>query len=107
MFQLHKAQRFANALLSLLLRDFFFHQAESYVVADGQRIEERALLKNNANMAPQIKQFFFKHLRDVMSQNVDTPAVRLYQSQTQLQDGALARTGDSQQGLGFSTLQFQ
>ncbi len=51
-----KCERLANALVRFFFGDFFLLQAEGDVVFHGERIEERAFLEDEAEMAAKIEE---------------------------------------------------
>ena len=61
-FQLHEAQHLAHAPLDFLGGDVFFHQTESDVFIDFERVEERAFLEHDAHAPAQLEQFLFRHV---------------------------------------------
>src|SRR5262249_522725 len=101
------ARRSASPPLHLRFRQMLLHQAEGHVVAHVQRVKERALLENDTYFAAQVKQFFFRHRRDVMLKHVNVVGIGLNQAQAELENRALAGAGDAQDHLGFTALEFK
>jgi len=85
----------------------FLDQAEGHVVTHGHRVEQRALLEDHADLAAQVEQVLFLHLRDVVPQHRDAPAVGADQPESELEDGGLARAGDAEDGLGLAALELE
>src|SRR5262249_41308475 len=68
---------------------------------------QSALLENDTYFAAQVKQFFFRHRRDVMPKHVNVAGIGLNQAQAELENRALAGAGDAQDHLGFTALEFK
>ena len=62
-FQLHEAQHLAHPPLDFFRGDALFHQAESDVFVNFERVEERAFLEHDADAPAQFEQFLFRHAR--------------------------------------------
>src|SRR5215510_6412112 len=78
--------------------DVFFHRL---------RVKQCALLEDDSDFPPQPKQFVFIKRRDLFSKDEDSSFIRFHQSQREFQDGALARSGDPEQHLGFTAVKLE
>src|SRR5256885_13610739 len=103
MFELHKAQRFAHALLDFLLRNVaFFEQTVGYVFTHGERVEQSAFLKYDSNFTPQVEELGLTHVDDVFTKHADAALIRFQQPERQLHNTAFALSVHTENGLGFS-----
>src|ERR1019366_6757056 len=105
--QLHKAQHLANPPLNFLRRDMLFHQAEGDVLADFERVEERAFLEHDAHAPAQLEQVLFPHARDFFPQHGDASAIGAQEPDRKLEQNAFARSGDAEQSFGFAVRQLE
>ena len=88
--KLHETQRLADWLLNFFFGDVtFLEQPEGNIFPYGERIEQRAFLKNHANLAPQVEQILFPHLGDIFAQHMNVSCVGLHKSERELENRAL------------------
>src|ERR1700743_2551075 len=74
-FELDEAQSLDDTLVYFFFRQVLFHKPVSGVVANGERIEERAFLENDANARAQLEQLLLRHSADFFSKNKDAARV--------------------------------
>jgi hypothetical protein len=93
----HHLQQSADDLLDLIFGEAAaFAQREGDVLADGQRIEERAVLENHRDFTAHRLHLLFGELRDVLAGDEDAPGVGAQKTHDQLQRDRLAHAGAAQ-----------
>ena len=108
MLEFDETQRLSHAFFDFIFRNVgFLQQPEGNILADRQRIKERALLKYDSHSPPQFKKIVLAHPGDVFAKNVDAPGVRSDQPKSKFQDRAFARTGYAEDGLGLAMAQLK
>ena len=70
------------------------------VLGHGQRVEERAFLEHHPEVGADLHQLVFAHSVDLLAVDPDDAAVRLQQTEDQLQDRRLPRPAGAQEDLG-------
>ena len=80
----------------------FLVQLVADVLADGERVEERAFLEHHAEVLPHRHHLVFGQLIDALALDPDGAGVRLQQAENQLQDGRLAGAAGAQEDLGVA-----
>src|SRR5262252_3023442 len=93
--------------MNFIRRRMLLDQSEGNVLFNSLGIEKRALLEDNSYFAPQAEELVFIHRTDFLAENEDASLVRFYQSQSELQDGALTRSGNAKEDLGLATMQLE
>src|SRR5215469_15365122 len=71
-------------------------QRERYILADGERVEQRSLLEEEPDMLPALKQIPTVEFSQVLSLDNDRATVRLHQTDHQTQRDALARAAPAE-----------
>ena len=98
-----EAEHFLDARIHLLVRPVqFLGQLVADVLADGQRVEERAFLEHHAEIGAHPHELLLAHLVHALAVDPDHALVRLQQAENQLQDGGLARAAGAQEDLRVS-----
>jgi len=101
-FELDEAQGFAHARLDFFFGDAIFAEAVGDVVADGERVEECAFLKDKANLAAEGEKLVFGHGGDVTAKYANATGIGLKQSRGELECEGLAGAGLTKKGEGFA-----
>ena len=100
--ELDKAQGFADAAVDFVVGDALLDELVSHIVADGERIEERALLEDHAGAGAQGKELFLGHGGDFFAEEQDAALVGAEQAVGQLEQDALAHAGGPEQDARLS-----
>jgi len=92
-----------DAGVDLLVGDFFvLHELIADVVADSERIKERALLKDHASAGAEREELLLGQGIDLLAEEQDGARVGQQQSVDELEKDALADAGRPEQNAGFS-----
>jgi hypothetical protein len=99
-----KFENFLDARLDLFFREAVFGQAKSDILADGERIEEGAFLKNKSDAAAKIVKIPFGGVRDTKAKNVNFTAIRTHETDSEFKSESLASAGFAKEDEGFAVL---
>ena len=100
--QLDKAQGIADAEVDFVVGNALLNQLVGDVVADGERIEERALLEDHAGAGAQGKELLLGHVGDLFAEEQDAALIGAQQAVGELEQDALAHAGRAEQDAGLS-----
>ena len=100
--QFNKAQGVADAAVDLLVGNPLLDQLEGHIVADGERVEERALLEDHAGAGAQVKKLLLGQGGDLLAEEPDAAPVGAQQAVGQLEQHALAHSRGAEQNARFS-----
>ena len=67
----HEAKRLAHADIDFFVGNFFLDQLVGNVVAHGERIEERAFLKDHSGAGAQREELLLGNLRDLFAEEMN------------------------------------
>ncbi len=85
----------------------FFIELVADILADGERIEERALLEHHAGLVAHAEQLRLAHLVDAHAVDPDRPRIGCQQSEDELQHGRLARPAGAEEDLGEARVELE
>ncbi len=80
----------------------FLDKLVGHVVANGERIEERALLKDHAGAGAQGEELLLGHMGNIFAEEQDAALVGPQQAVGELEQHALAHAGGAEQDTRFS-----
>ena len=75
LFEPDEAQGLAHAHIDFVVGNFFLNQLIGDVVAHGERIEERAFLKDHAGASAQRERALLGHVRNIFAEEVNAARV--------------------------------
>jgi hypothetical protein len=104
LFHFDEAQRFADARIDFFFVGIFLAQAEGNIFSHGHGIEERALLKNEANFAAEIEQFLFGHGGYVVTHHQNASGVGANQSGGHFHEQSFSGSRLAEENFGFTVL---
>ena len=91
--ELDEAECFADALVDFGFVHGFLAEAEGNVVRDGEGIEERAFLEDEADLAAEIQQLGFGHFAYVVAHDEDLAGIGMNEASGEAHDQGLAGAG--------------
>ncbi len=91
-----------DAAVDFVVGNLLLDQLVGDVVADGERIEERALLEDHAGAGAQGKELLLGHVRDLFAEEQNAALVGAQQAVDQLEQNALAHPGRAKQDARLS-----
>ena len=91
-----------DSLVDLFVGHAFLNELISYVIADGERVEQCAFLKDHADSCAHGEELLFRHRGDFIAEKPNAAGVGVQQSVGQLEQHALTHAGRSQQNSRFS-----
>ena len=97
LFEADESERLADAGVDFVVGDAFLDQLVGDVVADGEGIEERALLKDHAGAGAQGEELLLGHGGDFFAEELDASLVGAEQSVDELEQDAFAHAGGAEQ----------
>ena len=96
-----KAEGLADADVDLFVGDVLLDQLVGDIVADGEGVEESALLKDHADAGAQGEEVSLGHGGDLFAEEADASLVGLEQSVAELEQNALADAGGAEKDARF------
>jgi hypothetical protein len=100
--ELDEAEGFGGAGSDFFFGKMFFHEAIADVVADGEGVEEGALLEDGADVAAELEEVFFAHGADFFSEDEDTAGVGADEAIGELEQNAFADAGGAKKDAHFA-----
>src|SRR5581483_8640961 len=98
----HHLQQTGDDLKNLVFGEVFaFTQRKSHILAYGERIKERAALKNHRDFLPDSLQLHFRIVGDVLASNNDAPGIRFEEAENVLQSNGFAHPAAAENTDGF------
>ncbi len=102
LFQADEAQRVLNALIDFFVRHLLLNQLVAYIVADGERIKERALLKDHAGACAHRNECAFRQAGDGLTEDCHSAGVRLDEAVGGFEQNAFADAGRAEKDACFA-----
>ena len=104
MFELDEAKRLGDAAVDFIVGDVFFGEAEADVVADGEGVKERALLKDGADIAAQGEEVALLHFAEVVTEERYGSGVRLKKAIGEFEQDAFSDAGRTNDDAVFTAM---
>jgi hypothetical protein len=106
-FHLYEAERFADVQFDLIFGHVFFAKTEGYVVGDVERIEERAFLKYEADVAAKIEELDFVQLGEFVTHDPDAAGIGTQQAGGEFEDERFSRAALAEEDFRFAGSDFE
>jgi hypothetical protein len=100
--QLDKAQGIADAEVDFVVGNLLLNQLVGDVVADGERVEEGALLKDHAGAGAQREELLLGHVGDLFAEEQDAARIGAQEAVGELEQDALSHAGGPEQDAGLT-----
>src|SRR5579859_6882174 len=102
--ELHEAEDLADARFDFVGVDTVFVKAIGDVFSDGERVEERAFLKDEANLAADAEEFGFGDAGNVLAENADAAGIGAKEAGSEFKEKGFAGAGFAEEDHGFAFL---
>ena len=99
-----EAEHFLNARDDLVLAETVFGETVGDIVADGERIEEGAFLKDKTDLTAEGEEVMLAHGRDAIAEDIDLAAVGAKETSGHLESEGFAGAGFTEEDEGFARL---